>query len=32
METGQEGASELLQFFNDVARPNVGDQFRPPVT
>jgi sugar phosphate isomerase/epimerase len=29
METGQEGASELLQFLNDVARPNVGVNFDP---
>lgn len=28
-ETGQEGASELLQFLNDVARPNVGVNFDP---
>lgn len=29
METGQESASELLQFLNDVARPNVGVNFDP---
>ena len=29
METGQEAASELLQCFNDIARPNVGMNFDP---
>ncbi len=29
LETGQEGASELLQFLNDVARPNGGVNFDP---
>ncbi len=29
METGQEAASELLQFINDVARPNVCVNFDP---
>ncbi len=29
METGQEPASELLQFLNDVARANVGVNFDP---
>ena len=29
METGQESASELLQFLNDVAQPNVGINFDP---
>ena len=29
METGQEGASELLQFLNDLATPNVQVNFDP---
>lgn len=29
METGQETASGLLQFINDIARPNVGVNFDP---
>ena len=29
METGQEAASELLQFLNDLATPNVGVNFDP---